>query len=142
MLGHDAFCWFERMPKRIHYSRLEQRDRLFYETDRRGQLILSQYFPINAYFVCKMPTTLSVCSSCRQDSLNSCLCILKEQKHLQLCCSSLIRPCYACSNILHNPAAMVNESCTSLDCPVYFKRQRCGHLISHISECGDILNTF
>ncbi|KRZ07096.1 DNA polymerase zeta catalytic subunit [Trichinella zimbabwensis] len=30
MLGHDALRWFERMPKRIHYSRLEQRDRLFY----------------------------------------------------------------------------------------------------------------
>ncbi|KRZ37588.1 DNA polymerase zeta catalytic subunit, partial [Trichinella pseudospiralis] len=142
MLGHDALRWFERMPKRIHYSRLEQRDRLFYEADRRGQLTLSQYFPINACPVCKMPTTLSVCSSCRQDSLNSCLCILKEQKHLQLCCSSLIRLCYACSNILHSPAAMVNEGCTSLDCPVYFKRQRCGHLISRIRECGDILNTF
>ncbi|KRZ14866.1 DNA polymerase zeta catalytic subunit [Trichinella zimbabwensis] len=105
MLGHDALRWFERMPKRIHYSRLEQRDRLFYgrisvKTDRRGQLTLSQYFPINACPVCKMPTTLSVCSSCRQDSLNSCLCILKEQKHLQLCCLSLIRLCYACSNIL------------------------------------------
>ncbi|KRX27877.1 DNA polymerase zeta catalytic subunit, partial [Trichinella nelsoni] len=147
ILGHDALRWFERMPKRIHYSRLEQRDRWFYgrisvETDRRGQLTLSQYFPVNACPVCKMPTTLSVCSSCREDSLNSCLCLLKEQKHLQRCCSSLIRLCYACSNILHNPAAMVNEGCTSLDCPVYFKRQRCGHLISRIRECGDILDTF
>ncbi|KAL1230964.1 DNA polymerase delta catalytic subunit [Trichinella spiralis] len=72
-----------------------------------------------------MLTTLSVCSSFKEDSLNSCLCLLKEQKHLQLCCSSLIRLCYACSNILHNSTAMVNEGCTSRDCSVYFKRQRC-----------------
>ncbi|KAI8060050.1 hypothetical protein BC940DRAFT_371596 [Gongronella butleri] len=158
LMGADIRSWYEEMPrsqKALALSLAQTRDVQGHTVNR-----IDQYYASSHCLVCRQLAGKPLCDTCMAQPSASILTIVSRQRAAEQRMSSIMHLCEHCSDVnvpeIANDADTVGTTgwvdmpCNSLDCPVYYERQKACHdligaityndLIDDLSQPGNTPN--
>ncbi|XP_071115137.1 uncharacterized protein [Haliotis cracherodii] len=127
LIGVDVFAWYQGMPKviRVVPQAIVSGD------SKKGTI--SQYFSVSNCPVCDEQTKQPICATCMRNPQMVAVTLMDKIRRWESVHDRLAEVCYTCMG-----AQDSTQPCTSLECPILFRRALARNDVSrgdHLRQC-------
>ena len=121
LAGVDVMAWFSELPNRSFRPRLlDEVASPSKGQGQQGQGVIFQYFASHHCAVCDTMSTQPVCEACLESPQETVLTLSEKIREWDKSLNGLRTICRGCTGF---PEMESGDACSSLDCPVIFKRK-------------------
>ncbi|TRY62525.1 hypothetical protein TCAL_16616 [Tigriopus californicus] len=121
LIGVDVLAWYLELPKsyrpRLGATNVDEPQ----AGTSRGQGVILQYFASHHCASCDTLTQKPICDHCLQNLQSTCLTLSNKVRAWDKAVTDIRRLCQSCTGY----PDLNSDVCTSLDCPVLYKRKIC-----------------
>ncbi|KAJ8682714.1 hypothetical protein QAD02_018506 [Eretmocerus hayati] len=130
LIGVDAMTWFMDMPHRQNFNRVQGVPLV---NSHRKQKTLSQYLCNTTCPSCGQSCDKGICAACVKDQSKTLVTLHEKCRQYERIYSNIKKVCESCIGV------MDADSCTSLDCPIFYRRVQAQRDNSQVPYLYDLI---